>query len=75
MQRLEVSGAVQPIQGPLGIKGLIGINKQLPHAHAHTHTYTMCISEITLWVTNHLVRVFVSKGNGFAFNTLANLTQ
>jgi len=48
MQRLEVSGAVQPIQGPLGIKGLIGINKQLPHAHAHTHTYTMCISEITL---------------------------
>jgi len=31
MQRLEVSGAVRPLQGPLGVKGLIVIYSIIRH--------------------------------------------
>ena len=40
MQRLEVSGAVRPVQSSLGVKGLI-VDKDIPFINNYTQTQTL----------------------------------
>ena len=59
MQRLEVSGAVRPIYGSLGVKGLINLSRTLHKLHSAwllSFHYTTTISgDVVFSVSDHHV--------------------
>ena len=61
MQRLEVSGAVRPLYGSLGVKGLILRQRTIKHSHTHPIVLSLiihfCMKEIPLFYRLDLEKV------------------